>query len=52
MWLESTFRVFHLLDHVLVETEAKRVFVIDKRLQDEVQAFLDNFQVFDVVSLL
>lgn len=44
-------RVLHLLDHIRVETEAESVLVVNQRLENEVQAFLDSLQLGDVSSV-
>lgn len=52
MRLISTFRLLHFLDHVRVKTETKRVFVVDQRLENEVQTFFNDFKFFNVVAFL
>lgn len=49
--LKCTLCVFHLLNHVCVQTEAECIFVVNQGFEDKVQAFLNHLQLLDAVSL-
>lgn len=52
VWLISALCMFHFFDHVLVQTKAECVLVVDKWLEDKVQTLLDHLKFFEVGSFL